>query len=49
LLEHIPVIELGPPAFCAFADMNVFPPVMTLAGSAAPESVTQLSMADAQR
>lgn len=31
--RHVPVVELGPPAFCTFADMNGFPPVMTLPGS----------------
>lgn len=30
---RIPVVELGPPAFCTFADMNGFPPVMTLEGT----------------
>ena len=33
--RRIPVIELGPPALCTFEDMNAFPPVMTLSGSAA--------------
>lgn len=31
--RRIPVLELGPPAFCTFSDMNSFPPVMTLPGS----------------
>jgi hypothetical protein len=31
--RRVPVVELGPPAFCTFADMNAFPPVMTLPGS----------------
>jgi hypothetical protein len=31
--RRIPVVELGPPAFCTFADMNGFPPVMNLPGS----------------
>ncbi|QKV18911.1 DUF1868 domain-containing protein [Oricola thermophila] len=30
---RIPVVELGPPAFCTFADMNGFPPVLTLSGA----------------
>ncbi|WP_421853216.1 DUF1868 domain-containing protein [Oricola sp.] len=30
---RIPVVELGPPAFCTFEDMNGFPPVMTLPGT----------------
>lgn len=31
--ERIPVVELGPPAFCTFPDMNSFPPVMMLEGT----------------
>mgnify|MGYP000156144714 FL=1 len=31
--QRIPVVELGPPAFCTFEDMNGFPPVMTLEGT----------------
>jgi len=31
--DRIPVVELGPPALCTFADMNGFPPVMHLPGS----------------
>jgi hypothetical protein len=33
--RRIPVVELDPPAFCTFADMNAFPPVIKLAESAA--------------
>lgn len=32
--RRVPVLELGPPAFCTFADMNAFPAAMTLPGSA---------------
>lgn len=31
--ERVPVVELGPPAFCTFADMNAFPIVKLLAGN----------------
>lgn len=31
--QRIPVVELGPPAFCTFPDINSFPPVLTLAGT----------------
>ena len=31
--RRIPVVEPGPPAFCAFADMNWFESVLTLEGS----------------
>lgn len=30
---RVPVVELGPPAFCTFEDMNAFPPVLVLPGS----------------
>jgi hypothetical protein len=29
---RLPVLDLGPPSFCTFADMNAFPPVLPLAG-----------------
>lgn len=31
--ERVPVVELGPPAFCTFRDMNGFPPVRILPGT----------------
>jgi len=31
--ERVPVVELGPPAFCTFTDMNGFPPVRILPGT----------------
>ena len=31
--ENVPFIELGPPAFCSFTDMNWFEPVRVLPGS----------------
>lgn len=30
--EQVPVLKLGPPAFCTFKDMNAFPPIRTLKG-----------------
>ena len=37
--RRVPVVELGPPAFCTFADMNGFPPVMNLPGTGLPPAV----------
>ncbi len=31
--EKVPVVDLGPPAFCSFTDMNWFEPVRVLPGS----------------
>lgn len=30
LQSRLPVVELGPPKFCTFEDMNAFPPVLSL-------------------
>lgn len=43
--ERVPVVELGPPAFCTFADMNGFPPVMTLPGTGSRPASRQAGQA----
>ena len=35
---RLPVLDLGPPSFCTFADMNAFPPVLPLAGPDWPDA-----------
>ena len=46
--ERVPVVELGPPCFCTFADMNSFPPLLTLGGTGSTRS-SRLREADWQR
>ncbi|MBO6718965.1 MAG: DUF1868 domain-containing protein [Rhizobiaceae bacterium] len=45
--QRIPVVELGPPAFCTFTDMNAFPPVVTLPGTGITEVYAPARRAEA--